>query len=76
MAAKSFGKQVASAFNREKPNSSITQWVDILTAAGYEEEAYDGYVALLHFIISFNLTGLHGPSIPEIVDSINLQPTG
>jgi hypothetical protein len=56
MAAKSFGKQVASAFNREKPNSSITQWVDILTTASYEDEAYDG--------------------IPEIVDSINLQPTG
>lgn len=55
MAAKSFGKQVASAFNREKPNSSITQWVDILTAAGYEDEAYDGYVYLCYFVPCYNI---------------------
>ncbi|KAF7979379.1 hypothetical protein HWV62_42466 [Athelia sp. TMB] len=47
---------VFSAFNNEKPNSSITQWVDILTGVSYEDEAYDG--------------------IPDLVDSINLQPTG
>jgi len=56
MSSMSFGKQVISAFNREKPNSSITQWVEILTSLNYDDEAYDG--------------------IPEIVDSINLQPTG
>ncbi|THH19050.1 hypothetical protein EW146_g2057 [Bondarzewia mesenterica] len=56
MSAIGLGKQVAAAFGREKPRSSITEWVDILTAPGYADEVYDG--------------------IPEIIDSINLQPTG
>ncbi|KAF9040439.1 hypothetical protein BDZ89DRAFT_1100184 [Hymenopellis radicata] len=42
------------AFGREKPHSSITDWIEILTANTVAEEAYDG--------------------IPELVDSINLQP--
>lgn len=53
MSALNFARQ---AFGREKPRSSITDWVEILTSTGIEEEAYDG--------------------IPELVDSINLQPTG
>ncbi|KIY51251.1 hypothetical protein FISHEDRAFT_37537 [Fistulina hepatica ATCC 64428] len=44
----------ARAFSREKPHSSISDWVDILTAPTTEDEAYDG--------------------IPELVDSITLQP--
>lgn len=47
---------VLNAFNTEKPNSSITQWVDILTGVSVADEAYDG--------------------IPDLVDSINIQPTG
>ncbi|KAH7930500.1 hypothetical protein BV22DRAFT_1054598 [Leucogyrophana mollusca] len=49
-------KFAVSALNREKPHSSITDWVEILTSPAYDDEAYDG--------------------IPEIVDSIGLQPTG
>lgn len=49
-------KFAVSALNREKPHSSITDWVDILTSPSYSDEAYDG--------------------IPELVDSISLQPTG
>lgn len=49
-------KFAVSALNREKPHSSITDWVDILTSPSYSDEAYDG--------------------IPELVDSIALQPTG
>ncbi|EGO01224.1 hypothetical protein SERLA73DRAFT_167348 [Serpula lacrymans var. lacrymans S7.3] len=49
-------KSAISALNRDKPHSSITDWVEILTSAAYDDEAYDG--------------------IPEIVHSIELQPTG
>ncbi|CCL98118.1 uncharacterized protein FIBRA_00112 [Fibroporia radiculosa] len=35
-------KSVYGAFNREKPHSSITEWVEILTSSSYEDEAYDG----------------------------------
>ncbi|KAG2338348.1 hypothetical protein BDR05DRAFT_1043143 [Suillus weaverae] len=49
-------KFAVSALNREKPHSSITDWVDILTSPSYSDEAYDG--------------------IPELVESIALQPTG
>ncbi|KAH7914765.1 hypothetical protein BJ138DRAFT_1177075 [Hygrophoropsis aurantiaca] len=49
-------KFAVSALNREKPHSSITDWVEILTSPAYDDEAYDG--------------------IPELVDSIGLQPTG
>ncbi|KAF6766616.1 hypothetical protein DFP72DRAFT_26129 [Ephemerocybe angulata] len=53
MSALSFAK---TAFGKEKPHSSITDWVEILTGPNLAEEAYDG--------------------IPELVESINLQPTG
>ncbi|KAG2154621.1 hypothetical protein DEU56DRAFT_769437 [Suillus clintonianus] len=49
-------KFAVSALNREKPHSSVTDWIDILTSPSYDDEAYDG--------------------IPELVDSIALQPTG
>ncbi|EJD03661.1 uncharacterized protein FOMMEDRAFT_82732 [Fomitiporia mediterranea MF3/22] len=56
MAALSLTKQALSVLGREKPHSSITDLVEILTSPNYEDEAYDG--------------------IPELVESINLQPTG
>ncbi|KAF7337440.1 VHS domain protein [Mycena sanguinolenta] len=46
MAAMSFAK----AFNREKPHSSITDWVDILTADSVADEAYDGIPELVDSI--------------------------
>ncbi|KAJ3750662.1 hypothetical protein DFH05DRAFT_1386972 [Lentinula detonsa] len=54
MSAITFARQ---AFNREKPHSSITNWVDILTANHIEEEAYDGIPELVD---SINLQGLTG----------------
>ncbi|TCD68095.1 putative actin patch assembly and actin polymerization protein [Steccherinum ochraceum] len=42
MSAMSLAKQAYSAFNREKPHSSITEWVEILTSRSYNDEAYDG----------------------------------
>ncbi|KAJ3821202.1 hypothetical protein F5878DRAFT_539847 [Lentinula raphanica] len=54
MSAITFARQ---AFNREKPHSSITDWVDILTANHIEEEAYDGIPELVD---SINLQGLTG----------------
>lgn len=51
MSAISFAKQ---AFGREKPHSSITDWVEILTGSSYEEEAYDGIPELVD---SINLQG-------------------
>ncbi|KAJ3910077.1 hypothetical protein F5879DRAFT_984130 [Lentinula edodes] len=56
MSAITFARQ---AFNREKPHSSITDWVDILTANHVEEEAYDGIPELVD---SINLQGLTGTS--------------
>ncbi|GLB35941.1 putative VHS domain containing protein [Lyophyllum shimeji] len=47
MSAFSFAKQ---AFGREKPHSSITDWVDILTASNIAEEAYDGIPELVDAI--------------------------
>ncbi|KAI0375132.1 seryl-tRNA synthetase [Pilatotrama ljubarskyi] len=43
-------KQAYSAFNREKPHSSITEWVEILTSSTYEDEAYDGIPELVDAI--------------------------
>ncbi|KAJ6520045.1 hypothetical protein C8R45DRAFT_953693 [Mycena sanguinolenta] len=40
----------AKAFNREKPHSSITDWVDILTADSVADEAYDGIPELVDSI--------------------------
>ncbi|KAF8973631.1 hypothetical protein BDZ97DRAFT_381722 [Flammula alnicola] len=47
MSALSFARQ---AFGREKPHSSITDWVDILTSVNIEEEAYDGIPELVDSI--------------------------
>ncbi|KAF8078836.1 hypothetical protein FPV67DRAFT_1690110 [Lyophyllum atratum] len=47
MSALNFARQ---AFSREKPHSSITDWVDILTSSGIEEEAYDGIPELVDAI--------------------------
>jgi len=49
MSAFSFAKQ---AFGREKPHSSTTDWIDILTSSTIEEEAYDGQDPFLcHFFL-------------------------
>jgi hypothetical protein len=58
MSAISFAKSAANAFRSEKPHSSITNWVDILTSINYDEEAYDGIPELVD---SINLQGL-GPT--------------
>ncbi|KAG6832543.1 hypothetical protein H0H92_000172 [Tricholoma furcatifolium] len=47
MSALHFAKQ---AFGREKPHSSITDWVEILTTSGIEDEAYDGIPELVDSI--------------------------
>ncbi|KIM47793.1 hypothetical protein M413DRAFT_22397 [Hebeloma cylindrosporum] len=47
MSALNFARQ---AFGREKPRSSITEWVDILTSSNIEEEAYDGIPELVDSI--------------------------
>ncbi|KAJ7070822.1 hypothetical protein C8F01DRAFT_1107979 [Mycena amicta] len=47
MSAMSFAR---NAFKTEKPHSSITDWVDILTADGIEDEAYDGVPELVDSI--------------------------
>ncbi|KAI0778319.1 hypothetical protein BD413DRAFT_704774 [Trametes elegans] len=49
-AAMQFAKQAYSAFNRDKPHSSITEWVEILTSSSYEDEAYDGIPELVESI--------------------------
>ncbi|KAG7093867.1 hypothetical protein E1B28_007505 [Marasmius oreades] len=56
MSALNFARQV---FNPEKPHSSITDWVDILTVSSIEEEAYDGIPELVE---SINLQGTTGPA--------------
>ncbi|KAF9244503.1 hypothetical protein BU15DRAFT_42020 [Melanogaster broomeanus] len=40
-------KFAVSALNREKPHSSITDWVEILTSPTYSDEAYDGLPELV-----------------------------
>ncbi|KAF9015593.1 hypothetical protein BDQ17DRAFT_1229348 [Cyathus striatus] len=47
MSALSFARQ---AFGREKPHSSVTDWVEILTASNIQEEAYDGIPELVDSI--------------------------
>ncbi|EIM92246.1 uncharacterized protein STEHIDRAFT_46841 [Stereum hirsutum FP-91666 SS1] len=59
MAAISLAKQAAAALSREKPRSSITEWVDILTSPGYEDEVYDGIPELID---SINLQAATGSS--------------
>ncbi|CAA7265956.1 unnamed protein product [Cyclocybe aegerita] len=56
MSALSFAKQ---AFGRDKPHSSITDWVDILTSPNIQEEAYDGIPELVDAI---NLQAASGPT--------------
>ncbi|KAL0578492.1 hypothetical protein V5O48_003485 [Marasmius crinis-equi] len=56
MSALNFARQV---FNPEKPHSSITDWVDILTANTIAEEAYDG---IPEIVDSINLQGTTGPA--------------
>ncbi|OSD03205.1 seryl-tRNA synthetase [Trametes coccinea BRFM310] len=50
MSALQLAKQAYSALNREKPHSSITEWVEILTSPSYEDEAYDGIPELVDAI--------------------------
>ncbi|KAI9460567.1 hypothetical protein BJY52DRAFT_1185932 [Lactarius psammicola] len=38
------------AFSKDKPRSSITEWVDILTSASYTDEVYDGIPELIDSI--------------------------
>ncbi|KAH8099290.1 hypothetical protein BXZ70DRAFT_290826 [Cristinia sonorae] len=56
MSAMSLAKQAYSAFNREKPHSSITEWIEILTSKSYDDEAYDGIPELVDSI-SIQATG-------------------
>ncbi|KAI0296217.1 hypothetical protein BC826DRAFT_1185098 [Russula brevipes] len=42
--------KAAAAFSKEKPRSSITEWVDILTSSSYDDEVYDGIPELIHSI--------------------------
>ncbi|KAF8488531.1 hypothetical protein JB92DRAFT_3101042 [Gautieria morchelliformis] len=69
----SLAKQAVQAFNREKPHSSITDWIEILTSSNYDAEAYDGWLYLLLRLVEIT-DYLY--SIPELVDSINLQAEG
>lgn len=46
----SLAKHAAAAFSKDKPRSSITEWVDILTSAGYADEVYDGIPELIESI--------------------------
>ncbi|EMD41873.1 hypothetical protein CERSUDRAFT_79493 [Gelatoporia subvermispora B] len=50
MSAIQLAKQAYSALNREKPRSSITEWVEILTSGNYEDEAYDGIPEIVESI--------------------------
>ncbi|EJF66817.1 seryl-tRNA synthetase [Dichomitus squalens LYAD-421 SS1] len=43
-------KQAYSAFVNEKPRSSITEWVEILTSSNYDAEAYDGIPEIVESI--------------------------
>ncbi|KAH9065760.1 hypothetical protein EDB87DRAFT_1679469 [Lactarius vividus] len=46
----SLAKHAAAAFSKDKPRSSITEWVDILTSASYADEVYDGIPELIESI--------------------------
>ncbi|PCH34015.1 hypothetical protein WOLCODRAFT_135449 [Wolfiporia cocos MD-104 SS10] len=50
MSAMQLAKQAYSVLNREKPHSSITDWVEILTSPNYADEAYDGIPELVDAI--------------------------
>lgn len=65
---------IMTAFVLTANQSSITDWVELLTAPTVEDEAYDGlvpqYICARRFKILIRLR------IPELVDSINLQASG
>jgi len=42
--------KAAAAFSKEKPRSSTTEWVDILTSSSYDDEVYDGIPELIESI--------------------------
>ncbi|KAH9004035.1 hypothetical protein EDB86DRAFT_3207577 [Lactarius hatsudake] len=46
----SLAKHAAAAFSKDKPRSSITEWVDILTSASHADEVYDGIPELIESI--------------------------
>ncbi|KAH9049344.1 hypothetical protein EDB84DRAFT_1556201 [Lactarius hengduanensis] len=46
----SLAKHAAAAFSKDKPRSSITEWVDILTSPSYADEVYDGIPELIESI--------------------------
>lgn len=48
MSAIHLAKSAVSALTRDKPLSSITNWVDILTGPNYDDEAYDGCVQAVY----------------------------
>ncbi|KAH9937331.1 uncharacterized protein B0H18DRAFT_1113185 [Fomitopsis serialis] len=50
MSAIALAKQAYTALNREKPHSSITNWVEILTSTNYDDEAFDGIPELVDSI--------------------------
>ncbi|KAI0257152.1 hypothetical protein BJV78DRAFT_1160636 [Lactifluus subvellereus] len=50
MSARTLAKQAAAAFSKEKPRSSVTEWVDILTSPSYGDEVYDGIPELIESI--------------------------
>ncbi|KZT02488.1 uncharacterized protein LAESUDRAFT_730235 [Laetiporus sulphureus 93-53] len=50
MSAMQLAKQAYTALNRDKPHSSITDWVEILTSTNYDAETYDGIPELVDSI--------------------------
>ncbi|KAI0003663.1 hypothetical protein BJV74DRAFT_477399 [Russula compacta] len=50
MSSFSIAKAAAAAFTKEKPRSSISEWVDILTSPSYDDEVYDGIPELIQSI--------------------------
>ncbi|KAG6380999.1 hypothetical protein JVT61DRAFT_5394 [Boletus reticuloceps] len=64
-----------SALNRDKPHSSITDWVEILTSLAYHDEAYDG-IPDLAASISLQSTGYFLiSSVLSTADCTNYRPS-
>ncbi|KAH8997314.1 hypothetical protein EDB92DRAFT_1406640 [Lactarius akahatsu] len=70
----SLAKHAAAAFSKDKPRSSITEWVDILTSASYADEVYDGCLSASLSDPIHHSSYLQ--SIPELIESIDLQASG
>lgn len=51
------GKSLVSAFSGEKPHSSITDWIEVLSSDRYEEDSLDGVPELVE---SINIQGPQG----------------